>query len=266
MSDFKNKINKLTRKLGDNEKLSIFSILKKENLNSSDVGNLLQLQSIKNENSINAKVIHSKIDTLLKAKFVTKSDDDYKLDCVLIDRVSINTLSLIDKLKLVEERLERAEAIKASPRYTELLSYTKGITAKQRENKQNLVTARDIRANENLGKKGDDYSVVPATYEKNYMHDFTIGEYELSRFSKGKADDKLLMKFEDDLEMLDNNPEYAINIDEDIYYDTDLTPTNQTYDSQGNIVTTDFDSIHDKYRKVVVINDDNIETLLRRVK
>ena len=100
------------------------------------------------------------------------------------------------------------EELKQHPRYDELIEMRKDVSAKDSQSPNTQISPRQIITNENLGKQGDDYTVVGATSRPNYNADFSLTKQDVKNIQAGKITPEIERKLSSDLGRLDNDPAY----------------------------------------------------------
>ncbi|WP_373069802.1 LPD38 domain-containing protein [Sulfurimonas sp.] len=152
---------------------------------------------------------------LTKTK-ATKASDDLGLNNLeptsqTIDPINVQANANFDT---------RIDNITKDDRFNELLEMRRGVSAKESQNPNNLITARQINT-QNTGK-GYEVDVTPATYEKNYNYDFHTTKQDVKDFENGKITEDLLSKLEADLSTLKNDPNWNQKPVNEIDYKTKL--------------------------------------------
>lgn len=93
------------------------------------------------------------------------------------------------------------------PRLKELLDMRENILAKDATYAQILVNKRYIHNGDN-GRL--DTKVTPAGYEKNWAAQFSLTKKDVKAIRDGKVTDEIYSKLQNDLGVLDNSPEWAL--------------------------------------------------------
>jgi hypothetical protein len=118
----------------------------------------------------------------------------------------------IKKLPTPEEKelLRRELAIVKNPYYNELVKNRQEVLSTQIKYPRNLISRRTI-----INRANGDVDVAPTQFETNYLADFSTTKQDIKNFRKGKINNELLSKIENDLGVYENDPRYKkLTIDE----------------------------------------------------
>ncbi len=113
--------------------------------------------------------------------------------------------NLVKTEKLLDSSFDE---MKKHPKFDMLIDMRRNVSAKSIENGRKLTQKRTVVHDKDKFNGEDKTKVVGATYEKNYESDFTLTKRDIANIEKGKVDDKVLQKIKDDLNTLDNHPEW----------------------------------------------------------
>ena len=153
-------------------------------------------------NKIN-KAMHLKGEQLLEVAKAEALQNDIETTAKIHQNSSVDDLHVNEILELQE-----------SPRFNELMDYTRDITNTESRSPKKRISNREIY-HENNGE-GYETQVVGATYDKNYAYDFALSKAKVKRIEEGKATSQDIEDLKMDLAMLDENPLY--NRDNELKY------------------------------------------------
>jgi len=150
------------------------------------------------------------------------------------------------------ELMQRYHAIASHPRLQELLSMREGVSAKDAQSPQRVVSKGGYRELDGYGGENK-HAYDRAVYEKNYAHDFHLTKQDIGKLYRGQYDDNLLSKLETDLDTLDNHPDYAepMSSINDIDYkeelakldDTDVSLTPNEWEEANTVFAKGLDNV-----------------------
>jgi hypothetical protein len=130
--------------------------------------------------------------------------------------------------------------LKLHPRFDELIDMRKDVKATDIKYDKKVVSKGTVVHDKDKFGGVDNTFVVPTSYEKNYNADFVLTSQDIKNIKNGKINDEIVMKLEQDLHTLDNNPDYIISKDVDIKQSKSLLGDefNDNYyvNKQGEIV------------------------------
>jgi len=103
---------------------------------------------------------------------------------------------------------KRLDELKQHKRFDECIEYTQYISSLNKKAPNILIHPRKVT-------QFDDGTahVLGAFYEKNFSYDFQLSSSKVKRIKNDKYTNEDLNDLEDDLNMLDNNPDYNQDIE-----------------------------------------------------
>ena len=128
-----------------------------------------------------------------------------------IKQSNLNSLKQKDMIGATQEQLDNASGtpqqvelnhLKKDSNYKEVIEYGKKRGHEDTKYSKTLQQPRQIIANENLGKTGDDYTIVPAAYEKNWDSEYQVTKQVVKDIENGKITDDIIGKIQNDLEVI----------------------------------------------------------------
>jgi hypothetical protein len=119
------------------------------------------------------------------------------------------------------------DELQTHPRFNEVLDMTRTLNESDKRYPNRLEAPRTVTPLE------DGYAHVSgAVYSKNYGHDFQLSAAKVKRIESGKATPEDIASLKADLEMMDNNPDYALPTEAELKekYDTWVQNPDMIYD------------------------------------
>lgn len=104
---------------------------------------------------------------------------------------------------------DELQKLSSHERYGEVLDFTRELRAKDSKYSQRLEQAGAGRELDGYGGT-DKMAYDNASYSKNYAHDFTLTKSRVNRIENGKATLQDIQSLKADLDMIENNPIYAL--------------------------------------------------------
>jgi len=103
--------------------------------------------------------------------------------------------------------------LQSHPRYNELVEMRRGVSAAESQNPQFMTTRGGYRELDGFGGENKHAYDFPH-YEKNPNYDFHTTKQDVANLERGKVDDSTLWKIKQDLDTLDNHPDWAKRLDD----------------------------------------------------
>ncbi|MGE4510093.1 MAG: hypothetical protein AB7D43_03220 [Sulfurimonadaceae bacterium] len=103
--------------------------------------------------------------------------------------------------------------LQSHPRYNELMEMRRNATAKQSQNPQFMTTRGGYRELDGFGGENKHAYDFPH-YEKNPNYDFHTTKKDIANLERGQAGDETLWKIKQDLDTLDNHPDWVKRLDD----------------------------------------------------